>query len=377
MSKVMVIGAGVAGCVAARELAEKGYSVYLVEKRNHIGGNAFDFVSANGILNQRYGAHLFHTNEKKVMDYLKGFSDFFEYRHRVVGDIDGKLVPIPFNLKSLELSFEQSKAIKLENYLLQTYGYGETVPIIEMRKSDDPRGREIAEFIYEKVFLHYTEKQWSMQLEDLDPSVGNRVPVTISYECGYFGDTYQCMPTGGFTKMFEKMLNHENINLELDCDALNGLILKNGTIFYRKTEIPYPVIYTGCLDKLFSSDIGTLPYRSLKFVEKSKSCKNFQEYGVINYPNEHQYTRIIEFKHFTGKYDNNATDIVYEYPCDYTGDNTPYYPVPQQKNRELYDRYAARLKEYPNIYALGRLAEYKYYNMDQAVMAALELVERF
>lgn len=377
MKTAIVVGAGLAGITAAQKLSDDGYQVELLEERPHIGGNVYDFKSNAGILNQKYGAHIFHTKSRTVMEYLKKYSDFFEYRHKVLGEIDGKLVPIPFNLQSLSLLFPEKEAAIIRELLLQSYGYGAKIPISDLRKNINCEIQKLADFIYEKVFLHYTEKQWQMKLEELDPDVGARVPVVISDETGYFDDEYQCMPIQGFTEMCNRMLQSPLIHTTLACDALDLISMDaSGNMYFKGEKCECPVIYTGCLDRLFRYQLGTLPYRSLDFEYVELPKGEYQSIGVINYPNEHRYTRIIEFKHFTGKYDNQSTDIAYEYPCNFDDGKIPYYPVPQKKNRDLYDKYAKRAQAYPNLILLGRLAEYKYYNMDQVISSALKTISQ-
>ncbi len=377
MGKAVIVGAGFSGATIARVLAENGYQVDVYEKRDAIGGNCYDYKAENGVIVQKYGAHLFHTRYPEVMEFISRFADFFPYKHFVLGSIDGALVPIPFNLTALKTLFPADVADRLRQVLIDEYGYGAKVPIVQLKESGNPEVRRLAEYVYEKVFLHYTEKQWHKKLEELDPSVGARVPVSVTDETGYFTDEFQCMPIGGFTPIFEKILAHPGIRLHLSTDALPMIQVEGERLYFEGKPCDFPLVWTGCLDQLLGYKLGVLPYRSLRFEYKDLPEKQFQCCGVVNYPNEYDYTRIIEFKHFTGQEREGAgTTIAYEYPCDYDLKNTPYYPIPQQKNNELYARYREEAAKCRNLYPAGRLAEYRYYNMDQTIYAALGLAKK-
>lgn len=377
MHRAIVVGAGFSGAVVARVLAEAGYKVTVYEKRDAIGGNCFDYTAENGVLVQKYGPHLFHTRSDAVMAFLRRFAVFFPYRHHVLGSIDGRLVPVPFNLTSLKILFPPDAAAPLRDALVEAYGYGARVPIARLRQSGNPGLRELGAYIYEKLYLHYTQKQWRCWLEDLDPEVGGRVPVHISDADGYFSDPFQCMPAGGFTALFRNMLNHPGITVRLSTDALELLRIEGETLLFNGAPCDCPVVWTGCLDQLLGYTLGALPYRSLAFRYENLPDACFQSCGVVNYPGEEAYTRIIEFKYFTAPSGPiQGTTIAYETPCDYNGKNIPYYPVPQRQNHELYGRYRAQVSRCRNLYLTGRLAEYRYCNMDEAVQKALDLSGR-
>jgi UDP-galactopyranose mutase len=371
MTSVLVVGAGLSGAVAARTLAERGADVLVLEKRPHIGGNVYDMARGNGVLAQVYGAHLFHTNNAEVMEYLKGFADFFPYRHQVLANIRGLLVPVPFRFSSIRQTFPPEKAEAMIALLLSAYGEGAKIPILELRKNEHPLLKELAEYVYENIFARYTAKQWQMSLADLDPAVGMRVPVVATESGGYFTDTFQCMPEGGFTKMADRILSHPRVRVICGCDALSRLTLCGGEALLDGQPFLGRIIYTGCLDELFGFAFGRLPYRSLRFDFADLPMDCFQPCGVVNYTVTEDYTRILEFKHFMKRPPAMVTTIAYEYPCAHDGTNTPYYPVPSTGNNALYARYADELIKYPQITALGRLAQYQYYNMDEAVAAAL------
>lgn len=369
---VLVVGAGLSGSVAARTFADKGANVLILEKRPHIGGNVYDRLLDNGILAQVYGAHLFHTGKADVIAYLERFADFFPYRHTVLANIRGMLIPVPFRFSSIRTTFPREKAEAMIALLLSAYGEGAKIPILELRKNDNPLLKELAEYVYENVFARYTAKQWGMSLADLDPAVGMRVPVVATESGGYFTDAFQCMPEGGFTQMVNRILSHPRIRVVCGCDALPRLSLSGGAVLLDGQPFDGPVIYTGCLDELFGFAFGRLPYRSLRFDFWDLEQESFQPCGVVNYTVSEDYTRILEFRHFMKHPPVSRTTIAYEYPCTHDGANTPYYPVLSKENSSLYELYAVELQKFPQITALGRLAQYKYYNMDEAVAAALE-----
>lgn len=377
MKQALVIGAGFAGATVAAGLSRAGVRVTLAEKRDHIGGNMYDEKDISGAFVHRYGPHIFHTDLKNVVDFLSEYTAFFPYEHRVLGHIDNQFVPIPFSLKSLELLFPKEEAAALKEALIGAYGEGKKVPIAKLRESTDENVRKLADYVYEKVFLHYTEKQWGMKPEALGDGVTGRVPVLISYDDRYFADAYQMMPADGYTQIFERMLSHENIELRLSCPAQELLRIEDGALRFLDTSIPAdtPVIYTGCLDELFDFCFGELPYRSLNFGFQTLAKERFQNAAVVNYPNEHAYTRITEFKAFTvPTVQTDKTTVVYEYPIAHTKDTIPYYPIPLAENEALYARYQEKAAAVKNLYLVGRLAQYKYLNMDRVIDAALQMV---
>ncbi|MDR3540994.1 MAG: UDP-galactopyranose mutase [Desulfosporosinus sp.] len=374
----LVVGCGMAGTTIARELAERaGKKVLILEMRDHIGGNAYDFMNENGVFVHRFGPHIFHTDSKRVFDYLSRFTQWRNYSHEVVGDIHGKLLPIPFNLNSLHLTFESCKARRLEQKLIDIYGFGSKVPILDLRRQPDAELAEVADFVYNNIFLHYTQKQWGLSPDEIDSLVTARVPVYISYDNRYFQDTYQGIPAQSYTSLFERILKHPNIELHLNSEARRRLRLESGKVFFDGCPFNGTVIYTGPADELFDCQYGRLPYRTLDFIFETHNITWYQPKGTVNYPVDREYTRITEFKHLTGQALDGRTTIVKEYPRSYTGaDNeTPYYPIQNQQNITLYERYRKLTDELPQFHLLGRLAEYKYYNMDGIVKKALELAD--
>ena len=380
MYDAIIVGAGFAGATVAERLASKGQKVLVIDKRNHIGGNAYDYQKENILIHQ-YGPHIFHTSSKEVFDYLSNFTEWYHYEHRVLGHIQNKIVPIPFNMTSIEECFEESKATKLKKILVEEYGEGKKVPIMELLKNDDEDIKELANFIFENVFKYYTMKQWGLKAEEIAPGVTARVPVNVSYDDRYFTDTYQYLPTNGYTAIFEKMLNHSNIKVELNVDTKDIMELKDGKIYYQGQEFNGPVIYTGELDRLFNYKLGDLPYRSLDLVLERKEG-TFQKAATENYPCDKTikpFTRITEYKHFLENEPQDVTYIHTEYPLAFDKNsekgNVPYYPIFTEENQKMYNAYVDLAKQYSNLYLLGRLAEYKYYNMDAIVYKALKLSE--
>jgi len=369
----IVIGAGLSGLTIARILAESGKKVTVFEKRDTIGGNVYDYEDKNGIIVQPYGPHIFHTNIKEVFDFLSQYTEWEKYEHRVKANIHGKLVPVPFNLTSLYKLYPQETADRIKDILIKEIGYGQKVPILQLKKHNDIDIREFADFVYKNIFYTYTKKQWGFKPEELGESVMNRVPVYLSEEDRYFTDEFQYMPKYGFTKMCENIANHKNIEIIYGKESCEILELKDNKIFVDGKEYNGTVIYTGCVDELFSYQLGRLPYRSLEFVIQTKNTSSYQEAPVVNYTVDKRYTRISEFSKFACKI-KEKTVIMKEYSKEYTGDDDiPYYPIPREENFLLYEKYDKLASGYKNLFLLGRLANYKYINIDIAVKNAIEL----
>lgn len=374
----LVIGAGFAGAVAARQLAEQGnMQVLVLERRDHIGGNAFDCKDEAGVLIHRYGPHIFHTADQKVYEYLSQFTNWLDYQHRVVANVHGQLMPVPFNLESLEIAFGD-RAAALEGKLLDAYGPEQKVTILELRKNQDPELAELADYVYQNVFVYYTMKQWGTTPEQIDPATTARVPVFLSRDDRYFQDPYQGMPANGYTSLFARMLDHPNITVELEQDARKRLLFAPEGIKLDGAAFDGPVIYTGQVDELFDCRYGQLPYRSLDFQFETHPVDWYQTRGTVNYTVDQPYTRITEFKHMTAQELRGVTTTVKEFSRAYTGNpgDTPYYAIINPENVALYDKYKALADAMPNLHLVGRLAEYKYYNMDAIVAQAANLVQR-
>ena len=377
MYDCIIIGSGIAGAAAARVLAEEqGKKVLVLEKKNHIGGNCYDGKDEYGILVHWYGPHIFHTGNEEVYEWLSRFTDWYAFGHEVVARVGDKLLPVPFNLNTLKMVYGEEKAAVLEKKLVDTFGFGARVPILKLREQQDEDLRAIADYVYENVFLRYTMKQWGQTPEEIDPAVTGRVPVVISYDNRYFGDKYQGMPLDGFTPMFEKMLDHPNIEVRTNTDAKDALVIseQEGKVLMDGQEFCGTVIYTGPVDELFDCRFGRLPYRTLRFDFEHYDQPDYQGHSVVNYTVSEDYTRITEFKYLTGQ-KADSTTIVKEYPFAYTGaeGEIPYYAIMNEENNALYRKYADLAAQIPDFHLLGRLAEYKYYNIDAMAAKAIAL----
>lgn len=367
----------------ARELAEKNKKVLVLEQRSHIGGNSYDEKDSFGILVHKYGPHIFHTENERVYHYLSRFTKWFDYAHEVVANVSGKNLPVPFNLNTLHMVYGECEGLKLTDKLVETYGMNSRVPILTLMNSQDEDIKAIARFVYENIFLNYTMKQWGQTPEEIDPAVTARVPVLISYDNRYFQDSYQGMPLDGYTTLFQNILNHKNITVQLNTKAKDRLRFTEKDnadqekVLFDGQEFKGEIIYTGPIDELFDCRYGHLPYRSLRFEYEHYNQEYYQSHGVVNYTVTEDYTRITEFKYLTNQKEMNSTTIMKEYPMAYsaTKDEIPYYAVINDENQQLYQQYVTHLKGLKNFHLLGRLAEYKYYNIDGIVAKALELAD--
>jgi UDP-galactopyranose mutase len=355
----LIVGAGFAGSVLAERLARVlGKRVLMVEKRPHIGGNAYDRYDDAGVLIHPYGPHIFHTNSEDIFEYLSRFTQWRPYQHRVLASVDGQMVPMPINLDTINKLY----GLSLTSFEVEKFFESVAEKVESVKTSEDVVVSKVGRELYNKFFRGYTRKQWALDPSELDASVTARVPTRTNRDDRYFADKFQAMPLHGYTRMFEKMLGHPNIKIMLNTD-------------YREIVDVVPwkhMIYTGPVDAFFDCKYGKLPYRSLRFEHKTVQQEQFQPVGTVNYPNDYGYTRISEFKHITGQR-HACTSVVYEYPC---AEGDPYYPVPQPQNAELYRRYEAEAENTPNVTFVGRLATYKYYNMDQVVGQALAAFKR-
>jgi len=354
MFDYLIVGAGFAGSVLAERLAQGSKKKVLIcDKRSHIGGNAYDHYNESGILVHKYGPHIFHTNSREVFEYLSRFTECRPYQHRVKASVDGQIVPIPINLDTINKLY----GLSLTSFELAEFFKKVAEPCAQIKTSEDVVVSSVGRELYEKFFRNYTRKQWGLDPSELDAAVTSRVPTRTNRDDRYFTDTYQAMPAHGFTRMFENMLDHPNIKIMLNCD-------------YREIEkeIPYrEMIYTGPVDSYFDYRYGKLPYRSLSFKHETHDQQVYQTAPVVNYPNDQLYTRVTEFKYLTGQ-EHAKTSVVFEFP---QSEGDPYYPVPRKENASLYAKYKGLADGVEGVHFVGRLATYKYYNMDQIVAQAL------
>lgn len=377
MFDYLIIGAGFAGCVLAERIAtEFNKKVLIIEKRNHVGGNCYDFKDDNNIMIHKYGPHLFHTNNKKVFDYLSKFTKWDVYNHRVLAVIDGKEVPIPFNFNTIKSVFPEALANRLEEKLLKEFEYNSKIPILELKESKDEDLQFLADFVYEKVFLHYTSKHWGLKPEELASAVTARVPIFVGKDDRYFNDKYQAIPRQGYTQIFNKMLDNKNIKLMLNTDYKEVCRIEKNNFYFLNREFKGKVMYTGPIDELFDYKFGDLPYRSIDMEFETVDKEYYQEVATVNYPNAYDFTRITEFKHIHPT-KSDKTTILKEYPKEYIkGKDTPYYPIFTKQNQTKYNKYLKCAEKLTNLILVGRLAEYKYYDMDDIVERALEVFEK-
>jgi UDP-galactopyranose mutase len=355
----LIVGAGFAGSVLAERLAcGLGKRVLLVEKRSHVGGNAYDRYDDAGLLIHPYGPHIFHTNSADIFEYLSRFTQWRPYQHRVLASVDGQTVPLPINLDTVNRLY----GLNLTSFEMEKFLESVAEKKDRVLTSEDAVVSKVGRDLYNKFFRGYTRKHWGLDPSELDASVTARIPTRTNRDDRYFADTFQAIPAHGYTRMFENMLAHPNIKVMLNTD-------------YREVVDLLPwkhMVYSGPIDAFFDCKYGKLPYRSVRFEHKTLPQERFQPVGTVNFPNDYSYTRVTEFKHLTGQC-HASTSVVYEYPC---GDGDPYYPVPRAENATLYERYEAEAEQLDNVTFVGRLATYKYYNMDQVVGQALAAYKR-
>jgi UDP-galactopyranose mutase len=359
MYDYLIVGAGLAGSVAAERLASvAGSRVLVIDQSSHVAGNTYDEIDAHGVRIHRYGPHIFHTNAHEVMDYLSEFTSWRHYEHRVLTSVDGQLLPIPINLDTVNRLYGWSLT---SEELTAWFAHVAEVPTT-IRTSEDVMVSRVGRELYEKFFRHYTRKQWGLDPSELDASVTARIPVRVDRDDRYFTDLYQCMPTAGYTAMVQRMLDHPRITVSLETNWTD----------VRRLRVARQIIFTGPIDHYFDECFGPLPYRSLRFRFESHARPRVLPAPVINFPNEHEYTRVTEFTQLTGQRHTHST-LCYEYPTD---DGDPYYPVPRQENAARYEQYRALASQTADVHFTGRLGSYRYYNMDQVVAQSLALCAR-
>ena len=376
----IIVGAGLAGGIVARKLAEeKNKKVLIVERRDHIAGNTYDFEDAHGVKVQKYGPHVFHTNVDAVYEFITRFCDPVPYRTKCEAVIDGISTPSPFNFKTVDQFYSPEQAEALKKRMTEYYNGRPSVTVVEMLESDDADIRGFAQFLFDKDYKLYTAKQWNLSPEEIDPSVLKRVSIVLSYGDTYFYDKYEFMPREGFEELYRKLVNHPGISIELNVDALDHMTIdeENKRVLYDGE--PVRILYTGPIDELFSYRYGVLPYRSLYFDFQTVATDSFQQVAIVAYPQVEGYTRITEYTKMPFQKCDGCTSVAYEYPVPYDKNaergNEPYYPVLTDESKEKYEKYKAYADQFGNLTLGGRLAEFKYYNMDQVILRALEIYE--
>ncbi|MDD6579578.1 MAG: UDP-galactopyranose mutase [Lachnospiraceae bacterium] len=378
MNNAVVVGCGLSGAVAARELAEKGYKVTVYEKRNHIGGNMYDYKNKDGILVHKYGPHTFHTKKKELYEYMAKYAEWETYKLTCGAEIDKKYTPTPFNFQTIDDFYSEEKAYSIKNRIKECYPNEEYATVLELLNHQDDLIREYAEFLFDKDYSLYTAKQWGVSPNEIDPSVLKRVPIRFSYDIGYFDDEYQVMPKESYVSFFEEVLRHKNINIVLNSDALNKISLdeKSNQIFVENKLFDGLLIYTGPIDELFKYKFGVLPYRSLRFEWHSENKKSYQDAPVVAYPQAEGYTRITEYTKLPYQNVGNKTAYAVEYSLPYEEGKKqePFYPVQTEKSQEIYEAYRDYASKFTKLILCGRLADFKYYNMDQALERVLSLI---
>lgn len=368
---VLVIGCGLSGAVVARHMAEKGKHVLIWERRDHIGGNMYDYVDEHGFLVQKYGPHTFHTQKKELYDYMCRFEKWKTYYLTCGAVWGGKYTPTPFNFTTIDTFYPEEEAKTLKAKLSETFQGQETETVVKVLENPDKDIRGFAQFLFENDYAPYTAKQWGVDPSQIDPSVLKRVPIRFSYKEGYFDDSYQVMPAHSFTTFFENLLDHPNIRVELNVEALTHLKIQGEELLLDGEKLTIPVVYTGALDELFGGVYGQLPYRSLRFDWKYSEQDSFQTAPVVAYPQEPGFTRITEYKKLPIQ-NLPGTSYAVETSLPYTeGEKAePYYPVLTEESQRCYAKYKAQADKIPNLVYCGRLADFKYYNMDQALERA-------
>lgn len=370
----LIIGCGLSGAAIARHLAEHGKTVTIWERRDHIGGNMYDYVDEHGFLVQKYGPHTFHTKKKELYDYMCRFASWQDYKLTCGAVWDGKYTPTPFNFTTIDTFFPAEKAAVLKEKLKKAFAGRETATVVEVLSYPDADIRAYAEYLFANDYAPYTAKQWGVSPAEIDPSVLKRVPLRFSYDEGYFDDPYQVMPEHSFTEFFENLLDHPGITVQLGVEALEHLQIQDNRILLDGEPCPVPVVYTGALDELFGRVYGALPYRSLRFAWRYEERDSLQNAPVVAYPQEAGYTRITEYKKLPVQ-EGHGTSYALEYPLPYQEGQSvePYYPVLTQESQQQYDKYRKLADAVPGLICCGRLADFKYYNMDQALERALDL----
>lgn len=376
MKQALVVGCGLSASVIARELAEKGYKVKILEKRNHIGGNMYDHVDEYGILVHNYGPHTFHTKKKELYDYICRYADWDEFHLTCGAEINGICTPTPFNYQTIDDFYCKEEANRLKKEIEATFPGKKTATVVEALNCGNETVQNYAKFLFDNDYSLYSAKQWGVSPSEIDPSILKRVPLRFNYEVGYFDDEYQVMPHTSFTEFFENLLNHPNIEIFLETDALEKLKIIDNLVYYCGKAIDYPVVYSGPLDELFECYFGELPYRSLRFDWIHENTDSKQNMPVVAYPQAKNFVRIIEYKKLPVQNVKGTTyEVEYSLPYKAGEKNEPYYPLLTAESQNRYEKYTMLAQKINNLYICGRLGNFKYYNMDQALEVALNVAK--
>lgn len=371
----LIVGAGITGAVIARSLAESGNKVWVWERRSQIGGNMYDYRESHGFLVQKYGPHLFHTTERRLYEYMLRFEQWHEQKLYCRACFQNLCTPSPFNFTTIDQIYTKKHADTVKRKLIEAFPRKEFIPVLELLKHPDEDIHNYADFLFQNDYIPYTAKQWGLLPSDIDSQVMARVPIRLSYKDGYFDDQYQMMPDHSFTTFFDNLLNHPNIRIALNVDALNYLSIEEDQLYVKGKYVPL-IVFTGALDELFQCQYGQLPYRALKFRWEYSKCESYQDTAVSVHPQAKGYTRITEYKKLPVQ-TLPGTVYAFEYPVSYEPEKgaEPYYPVLTEESRALYKKYYQRAKQIKNLIFCGRLGDFKYYNMDQALARALEVAD--
>lgn len=374
MRHVLIVGCGLSGAVVARELAENGYNVLILERRDHIGGNMYDYVDDYGILVHKYGPHTFHTREKELYDYICKYGEWKDYKLTCGAEINGICTPTPFNFQTIDDFYSPNKANRLKEEIKKEFHGRTSATVLEVLECKNKIVHDYAQFLFDNDYSLYCAKQWGIPPSKIDPSIFKRVPLRFNYEVGYFDEEFQVMPKNGYTAFFENLLDHENITIELKIDALKEIKISEGSLWHRNEKIKYPVVYTGPIDELFNHKYGELPYRSLRFEWVHEEVDSKQNMPVVAYPQDSDIVRIIEYKKLPiQKVAGSTYEREYSLPYKAGEKNEPYYPLLTEASKKMYIKYSQLAKSITNLYVCGRLGNYKYYNMDQTLEMALNV----
>ena len=378
MSRALIVGCGIVGCTVARILAEKGWTVRIVDRRDHIGGNLYDYRDEHGILVQQYGPHIFHTNSERVFEFVNRYSRWNKFNLVCGAVIDGICTPTAFNLKTIDLFFDKAKAEEIKQHIRERFPGRESATVVELLDCDDAVIRDYAQFLFDKDYSLYTAKQWGISPSEIDKSVLKRVPIRFTYEEAYFKDKYQVMPENGYTSFIRNLIDHPAISVTLNYEAMEHITIRDNAVYLDGKKADYPVVYTGPLDELFHYEYGRLPYRSLRFEWIYRDAESYQDLPVVAYPQAEKFTRITEYKKLPVQ-DVRGTTCAVEYPVPYEADADtsvePYYPVLTEASQKAYRTYADAAAKVSGLYCAGRLADFRYYNMDQALERAFDFAD--